>query len=115
MAEVRLSRSTAILATVLCAVPALGLGACNQSAQMAELEQRIAAAEARAAAAEKRIELAEKRSSAGSASGQSNPYTRSAPRPVENAALAENPVASPYGLQDAPYRDSHSGPTNEVP
>jgi hypothetical protein len=110
-------RTYRLHAALLGVAPALMLGACSQSAQDADIEQRIAAADARTAAAEKRISLATH--TAGTGNGFANAQPGAAGSgiagPPVDPAPADVGVGSGVGLQYAPYRDRHSVPNKDVP
>ena len=89
----------------------LALAGCGSS-QNADLQQRIAEADARPAEAEKRLAAATADSDA-----------RPVPAPV--APVVTQPQQDPVEIDlgkgssarrdDAPFRDSHSGPNNDIP
>jgi hypothetical protein len=115
MVKIRSCRSKTVRPMALAVAFSFVLGACSQSRQDADLEQKIAAADARTAAAEKRTRMATQTSATGSAfakmpSGAANPPVG---EPVDNAAPAIAGEGSSDGVHYAPA--NRTGPTNADP
>jgi hypothetical protein len=113
MVRIRAYRLASVGLAPLAASLLLALGACSPSPD-ADLEKKIADADARTAAAEARIKQATQADNAGASvtSGGSKPPAH----PVaDNPSPADLAAGSPAGGPYMPYRDSHSGPSNDVP
>lgn len=115
MVTIRSHRSHAGTLLALVIGPLLILGGCSQSAPADDVEKRIADADARAAAAEKRISIATHTAPPGNAIAQAPVADTGGEvgQPVVSAVPADG--GGGVNAQDAPYRDSHSGPNHDVP